>query len=134
VNASAPGERYDVAVFVESMGKWPEDLRFPCMSCGNGLFHQKQIADFGSPSTVIDICRALCVSSPAIANHTSAVGNIIQALLIACSWQDQWVASKARETNTMIAMRGIANLAGTRNGKAKLGSVDVGDVRGPAVD
>jgi hypothetical protein len=29
VNASSPAERYDPAVFMDSLSKWPEDKRFP---------------------------------------------------------------------------------------------------------
>ncbi len=32
VNAVAPAERYDAATFVETMSKWPEDMRFPSES------------------------------------------------------------------------------------------------------
>ena len=51
----------------------------------------------------------------------------INLLLLACDYTDPWQASKARETNTMLALRAIANLFATANGRKILAN-EAGDV------
>ncbi|EIW66002.1 hypothetical protein TREMEDRAFT_41188 [Tremella mesenterica DSM 1558] len=90
--ASDPGERYVPKAYVELMMRWPEDLRFP----------------------LIDIARCLAAVSP-IFGHIPP-----STFLTACAWSDPWQSVKSRETNTLLSLRGIANMFNTANGRASL--------------
>lgn len=77
---------------------------------------------------MIDLARVLAATSPAFASHVSASGtNTIDLLLLACDYTEPWQASKTRETNTMLALRAIANLFATANGR-KLLAAKAGDI------
>lgn len=43
--------------------------------------------------------------------------SVIEVLLAAAEWRSAWTATKERETNTLLALRALANLFGTKNGK-----------------
>jgi len=51
----------------------------------------------------------------------------LKAFFAACEWDSPWQASKPRETNTLLALRGIANLFLTANGRDVLAK-NAGDV------
>jgi hypothetical protein len=70
---------------------------------------------------VLDLVRILASISPALGAYRSSSGSsIVQIALSAADWSNPWAASKERETNTMLAMRALANLFSTRNGKEAL--------------
>ncbi|ORY26315.1 putative phospholipase A-2-activating protein [Naematelia encephala] len=100
VNASDASERYDASAVLALMSKWPEDKRFP----------------------LIDVARCLAAISPAIGSISSAP----QQLLAAAAWDTPWQATKPRETNTLLALRGIANLFLTANGRRTMGGEAAG--------
>jgi phospholipase A-2-activating protein len=62
---------------------------------------------------VIDIARSLAAVSPALGSFAQ----VPQTLLSACNWQDQHEASKTRDTNTLLALRALANLFLTDTGR-----------------
>ncbi|WVF71170.1 hypothetical protein IAT40_005968 [Kwoniella sp. CBS 6097] len=92
-------EKYDPKVLLTTMNRWPEDKRFP----------------------LIDLARCLAPISPVFGATSPAP----QAFIEACSLTAPWVSSKPRETNTLLSLRGIANLFSTANGRATLSQEDV---------
>ncbi|WVW84162.1 hypothetical protein I302_106192 [Kwoniella bestiolae CBS 10118] len=84
-------ERYDPEVFLGLVGKWPEDKRFP----------------------LIDLSRCLAALSPLFGSSPSAP----DALIKACALDTPWSPGKTRETNTLLSLRGLANLFVTANGR-----------------
>jgi len=72
-------------------------------------------------STVLDLVRLLASVSPSLAAYRSpSSSTIVQVVLAAAEWNKPWVATKERETNTMLAFRALANLSSTKNGKEAL--------------
>ena len=70
---------------------------------------------------MLDLVRILASVSPSLAAYRSPSGaSIVQVALAAADWSKPWVASKERETNTMLAFRALANLFSTSNGKEAL--------------
>ncbi|WVQ99687.1 hypothetical protein IAU59_006826 [Kwoniella sp. CBS 9459] len=94
-------EKYDPNVLLRLMNRWPEDKRFP----------------------LIDLARCLAPVSPILGSTSAAP----QAFIEACSLTTPWVSTKPRETNTLLSLRGIANLFNTANGRATLAQEDVVD-------
>ncbi|WWC62195.1 uncharacterized protein I303_104790 [Kwoniella dejecticola CBS 10117] len=87
-------ERYDPAVFLGLVSKWPEDKRFP----------------------LIDLARCLAAISPLFGSTPS----VPQVLIEACGLNTPWQSSKSRETNTLLSLRGLANLFSTANGRSTI--------------
>lgn len=85
-----------------------------------------------SPSlhkAVIDLARLLASTSPAFAAYSTASGLLaVDLLFLASDYSEPWQASKPRETNTMLALRAIANLFATANGRKLLGGQKAGEV------
>ena len=61
---------------------------------------------------MIDLARYLAAISPAF-----GTAETLNAFFDACEWNSPWQATKSRETNTLLALRGIANLFLTANGR-----------------
>ncbi|WRT66660.1 uncharacterized protein IL334_003620 [Kwoniella shivajii] len=101
VNSKDAKERYEPQVLLNLLGKWWEDKRFP----------------------LIDLARCLAPISPAFGATSLAP----QAFIESCGLNTPWSPGKARETNTLLSLRGIANLFSTANGRstiAQTGTVD----------
>lgn len=112
---SSSSEHYNPTLFLSTLLRWPSEKRFP----------------------LIDVARVLCGISGGISEDETKVSlptgmgeeNVIGVLLDACGWEQDWVdVTKARENNTMLVMRGLANLTSTKEGKKRWG-----DVRGVEV-
>ncbi|WWC94553.1 hypothetical protein V866_001399 [Kwoniella sp. B9012] len=91
-------ERYDPEVFLGLLGKWPEDKRFP----------------------LIDLSRCLAALSPLFGKTPCAPKALIQA----CGLDAPWSPGKSRETNTLLSLRGLANLFITANGRQTISRPD----------
>ncbi|WWC89009.1 uncharacterized protein L201_003926 [Kwoniella dendrophila CBS 6074] len=91
-------ERYDPNVILGLLNKWPEDKRFP----------------------LIDLARCLAPISPAFGSSTQAP----KALIEACGLNTPWTPGKSRETNTLLSLRGLANLFSTANGRTTIAQND----------
>ena len=63
--------------------------------------------------TVIDLARCLAATSPAFGSTLTAPTAFLQA----CDWAQPWQTTKPRETNTLLALRGMANMFLTANGR-----------------
>jgi len=100
--ASNVNEKWSTSGLLDVMCRWPEDKRFP----------------------IIDIARCLAAISPAFGATSTAP----PALLQACDWSKPWTASKARETNTLLALRALANMFLTTNGRKTLSSELAGEL------
>ena len=71
--------------------------------------------------TVLDLARYL-------SSMSTDMGSIDPRFwLEACDWDSTWAASKSREVNTLLALRGLANQFSTLKGKEKL-VVHAGDI------
>ena len=70
---------------------------------------------------MIDIARCLAALSPSFATAPSFLTSLLQA----ASWGAP-VNDKAKETNSLLALRAIANLASTRLGRGVLGEAAEG--------
>lgn len=57
--------------------------------------------------------------------------SIIDSLLGCCEWAAEWQDSRARETNTMLVMRAIANLPATASGRRVVAEARTQEVSGP---
>nr|ODO04023.1 phospholipase A-2-activating protein [Cryptococcus depauperatus CBS 7855] len=82
-------ENFDPAKILALVAKWPEDKRFP----------------------FIDIVRVLAATSPKFGSHSP------HSLLAASSLSEPWTPSKSRETNTLLALRALANLFNLKKGR-----------------
>ncbi|CAD6591032.1 MAG: hypothetical protein TREMPRED_005963 [Tremellales sp. Tagirdzhanova-0007] len=101
-NKHDANERYDPSTLLDLALRWPEAQRFP----------------------LLDLLRALATVSPSLGTITS----VTEALLKACDWGAPWEASKARETNTLLALRALANLFLTANGRRTISGSNAGDL------
>lgn len=63
-------------------------------------------------TVVIDIARYLASVSTAFGNERT-----VKTFLTASEWDKPWQAGKPRETNTLLALRGLANLFSTATGR-----------------
>lgn len=72
---------------------------------------------------MIDLARCLAALSPSFAQTP----NLPSAFLDSCNWGQSSTDSKAKDTNTLLALRGISNLSATRLGRQALGR-DAGEV------
>ncbi|WWC69902.1 uncharacterized protein I206_103845 [Kwoniella pini CBS 10737] len=97
-NTKDSKQRYDPNVFLGLVGKWPEDKRFP----------------------LIDLARCLAPISPLFGSSPSAPKVFIEA----CALDTPWQSSKARETNTLLSLRGLANLFSTANGRSTISEAE----------
>ena len=61
---------------------------------------------------MIDLARFLAAISPAFGTEGT-----LKTFFAACEWDAPWQAAKPRETNTLLALRGIANMFLTANGR-----------------
>lgn len=68
---------------------------------------------------MIDLVRLLAPVSPSLSSHRSKEppSSVVELLLTAADWRSVWTPTKERETNTMLALRALANVFGTKNGK-----------------
>jgi hypothetical protein len=81
-------------------------------------------------STVLDVCRLLCATSSAIASYRAVGGDtVIERLMDACEWELAWEPSRARQNNTMLVVRGLANLTATESGCKVLLSHNAANVK-----
>ncbi|WVR06773.1 hypothetical protein IAU60_003808 [Kwoniella sp. DSM 27419] len=87
-------ETYDPEVLLTLMQRWPEDKRFP----------------------LIDLARCLALISP----RFGAVSAAPTAFINACDLTSPWIPGKPRETNTLLSLRGLANLFATSNGRRSM--------------
>lgn len=62
---------------------------------------------------MLDLLRAAALLSPALASTPSVALNLLQA----SGWGEAWNASKPRATNQLLAMRALANLFNTPQGR-----------------
>ncbi|KAK8864675.1 hypothetical protein IAR55_001927 [Kwoniella newhampshirensis] len=92
-------EKFDPKVLLGLITRWPEDKRFP----------------------LIDLARCLAAISPRFGSTSSAPGALVES----CSLDQPWQSSKPRETNTLLALRGLANLFVTATGRGTMGGEDV---------
>ncbi|KIR59591.1 phospholipase A-2-activating protein [Cryptococcus bacillisporus CA1873] len=92
-------EKFDTGAILALIQKWPEDKRFP----------------------LIDLARVLAATSPAFA--LSPPHPFFIAASLSLPFPDP--PSKSRETNTLLALRAIANLFVTANGRMMLSTEDV---------
>lgn len=112
VKKADAGEEYDPGALFSLINRWPEAQRFPRESYSLGYG-----GNTDESCVVIDLARCLAAISPAFAvRNASAPEN----LLAACDWDKAWQAGKPRETNTLLALRGLSNLFSTANGRATM--------------
>lgn len=120
-------EGWDVALLVGVLGRWPEDKRFPSKLSFvwlvfPQLFPYPLFSSFAQP--VLDLIRLLAPISPSLSSYRSPSGpNTIPAVILSTiEWplDGSWTPSKAKETNTMLGFRALANLFSTKNGLAAL--------------
>lgn len=105
--SSQSSEKWDVRIFLDLLSRWPADKRFP----------------------LIDLTRVLCTRSSRLVGYEStSEDTILDRLLSACDWASEWEATKAREINTMLVARALANLTATAAGKRRLSSGRVPEV------
>ncbi|WVQ79673.1 hypothetical protein IAT38_001773 [Cryptococcus sp. DSM 104549] len=99
VDAQSGKEKFDPQVLFGAMNRWPEDKRFP----------------------LIDLARCLAATSP-LTGLSSPL-----PILTSAAFSTPWEATKPRETNTLLALRGLANFFVTRNGRKTMGDLRVAE-------
>ncbi|KAK1923997.1 WD40-repeat-containing domain protein [Papiliotrema laurentii] len=90
--ASKKKATYDAESILSVIKRWPADARFP----------------------LLDLARFLSSASSEMSSVDPAFW------LEACEWNTPWAASRPREINTMLALRGLANQFSTPRGKEQL--------------
>lgn len=100
----ASREKWDPQALLRAASVWPEDKRFPreLRTATNQL------------TSVIDLLRAVALLSPKLGATPAAPIDLLQA----CGWGEPWQASKPRSTNQLLAIRALANLFNTAQGRA----------------
>lgn len=100
----AVSETYDPSKILALVLQWDDSHRFPCGS---------NIPVCRLTQTVIDLLRVLALLSPAFGGISSAPGDLLQA----AGWGAQLSTAKMAPTNQVLAMRTLANLFLTGNGR-----------------
>ncbi|KAL7422039.1 hypothetical protein Q5752_003812 [Cryptotrichosporon argae] len=80
---------YDAQAFMDLVLRYPEAQRFP----------------------LIDLARVLALSPP-----LAALPSVPSLLLQSANWSEPYTPTKARDTNTLLALRAVANLFSSKEG------------------
>lgn len=87
----ANSETYNPARLVALVLSWDDEYRFP----------------------LLDVLRALALLSPALGSVSSGPADLLKA----GGWGDAWVQTKPQTTNQLLAVRALANLFNTAQGR-----------------
>lgn len=71
--------------------------------------------------TVIDLARALAATSPTFASTPA----LAQSFLKWCNWGAAISGDKQKDTNTLLALRGISNMFATKLGRRAISDIAV---------
>lgn len=104
---AGPGsESYDPTKLLQLALRWSEEHRFP----------RECYATISADLLVVDILRVLALFSPSFA----ACPSVPQDLLKIAGWDVSGTVPKARATNTLLALRALANMFSTAAGQATM--------------